>query len=657
MAALLRRSIRNFGYVEKLFLVTLTLCVAVKYLWHPGALFDVLLIAALVSGTLALVRLALRLSRRLIWGLRNRLIVAYLFIAVVPVVLTMVLGVVGINLFTGQFATYLITSELNRRAAALSYSAQRLASPGTERQQNRAPWLADRFPGLEIAVSADDWHYPDDASLTLPPKGWGNIGGLMLKDGRPYLWAHAVRNGNEAVMAAPVTRDTLSELVPGLGEVYFGRRPSLDNQLASSRPTNPAPPADASSTSNRDWLPPQANRFDIAVTNGTPVQVALWDYPGTTEVHGLVVRTRLSAVLRTVFSQEVEYRGVTMSFYASVFFFGSAIIFLIVEVASLLIGIRLTRTITQAVHNLYEGTLHVREGDFSHRIEVVMRDQLGELTESFNRMTENLERLVQVAKEKERLQSELEIASEVQSQLYPRFLPVSKTLQLTACCHPARVVSGDYYDYLNLQESELAIAIGDVAGKGISAALLMATLQASMRTQLGAGREIAATVSGSEYAMESLSTASLVSRLNHQLYAFTSPEKFATFYFAVYDEESGLLRYTNAGHLPPLLLRNGSVTRLEVTGTVVGAFPFSSYEESQIQLQRGDLLVCYTDGVTEPENEYGEMFGEERMIQAIYKSADHPPEQIVTAVMDSVRQWTGSPELQDDMTMLLARRI
>jgi sigma-B regulation protein RsbU (phosphoserine phosphatase) len=223
-------------------------------------------------------------------------------------------------------------------------------------------------------------------------------------------------------------------------------------------------------------------------------------------------------------------------------------------------------------------------------------------------------------------------------------------------CVPARLVSGDYYDYMNLEAPQLAFAIGDVAGKGISAALLMATVQSIMRTQLRAGRE-AAMAAGNGGRHAPLSAAALVSRLNQQLFAFTSPEKFATFYFALYDDVTGMMTYTNAGHLPPILVRNGGATRLDVTGTVVGAFSFSQYGESSVRLEPGDLLVGFTDGITEPENEFGEMFGEERLSELIVKHAERETGEIINAVMESVRQWTGSPELQDDMTLLLARRI
>jgi len=328
-------------------------------------------------------------------------------------------------------------------------------------------------------------------------------------------------------------------------------------------------------------------------------------------------------------------------------------LFLIVEIGALIIGVSIARTITRAVHNLYEGTQRVIEGDFSHRIEVHGKDQLAALSTSFNSMTQNLEQLLVVAKEKERLTAEIEIAREVQSQLYPKVTPLLRTMKIAAICKPARMVSGDYYDYLAIEGGKLALAIGDVAGKGISAALLMATLQAAMRMELRtSSTPCLPPLVGSVPAR----TSQLVSDLNQLLYATTAPEKYATFFFALYDEATSDLSYTNAGHLPPLLVRNGAAVPLDVNGTVVGAFPTAKYEESTVRLASGDLLVCYTDGITEPENEYGEMFGEERLIELVTRNADCEDSKIVTMILDAVHQWTSAAEQPDDMTLLLARK-
>jgi sigma-B regulation protein RsbU (phosphoserine phosphatase) len=179
-----------------------------------------------------------------------------------------------------------------------------------------------------------------------------------------------------------------------------------------------------------------------------------------------------------------------------------------------------------------------------------------------------------------------------------------------------------------------------VAGKGISAALLMASLQSSLRTQL---------------ADAAVSTSQMVGRVNQQLHASTAPEKFATFCAGVFNEASGVFTYTNAGHLPPLLVRQGSAERLDVNGMVVGAFPMAKYTESHVELHTGDLLVFFTDGISEPENAYGEMFGEDRLAELICRHAHLSEAQILDAIWNSVGEWSGDGELADDMTLLLAR--
>ena len=175
----------------------------------------------------------------------------------------------------------------------------------------------------------------------------------------------------------------------------------------------------------------------------------------------------------------------------------------------------------------------------------------------------------------------------------------------------------------------------------------MATIQSTMRTQLGA-------VNG---AAPHFSAAVLVSNLNRQLYATTAPEKYATFYFAMYEDATHSLTYTNAGHLPPMLVRGGDIQMLDSTGTVVGAFPVARYQEKTVALEHGDLLVAYTDGVTEPENAYGEMFGEDRLKDLAIKYARADSSELIARTMEAVIQWTGSSELQDDMTMVVARRL
>jgi sigma-B regulation protein RsbU (phosphoserine phosphatase) len=603
---------------------------------------------ALITGVWLAIRLLRMAAQQAVWRLRNRLLVTYLFIAVVPIVLVAGLAIASGYALVAQLAVYLVTSELDRRIDGVRSAAESVVRTAPEDRPAVIKGMIDLFyrehyPGIEVALreSGKLIRYPEGNTLTPPEQAWEPSSGVMQRNGSYFVWSYAKTPTGDVTVTVPMTRDFLDGLAPNLGLIDFG------GTSIAERRSNRLPSGVAASR-----LPPAMHEMDRELAWFASIPTYRWDHPGDTSTGLLTVRTRASAVLAQVFDRKADLAQTGLQILLIV----GVAVFFIVEIVSLVIGTTMTRTITGAVHRLYQGTQKVIEGDFSHRIEVRGRDQLAELSRSFNSMTENLERLLVVAKEKERLQSEIEIAREVQNQLYPRVVPHTRTLNLTAVCQPARMVSGDYYDYETIRDSQVAIAIGDVAGKGISAALLMATLQSSLRTQLQSWLEAAAAPAGGR-SSGPVSTSRLVGRLNTQLHALTSPEKYATFCLGIYDEPSGSFTYTNAGHLPPLLVRDGVPDRLDVNGTVVGAFPFSVYNESRVDMKSGDLLVCFTDGITEPENEYGEMFGEDRLSELVSRNVHRTDEQIVELVLSSVHDWTASEELQDDMTMLLARRL
>jgi sigma-B regulation protein RsbU (phosphoserine phosphatase) len=619
----------SIGPAERILLVLLGAYVLLRISGISSLAQSLVGLAAFVAALVAAFHLARRGMRKAIWRLRNRLIVAYLFIAVVPVVLILTLvGIAGWAVI-GQMAVYLVNTELSHRQGSLMRQADALARVPVRDPEftlNRVNMMMRNvFPKFELVMSGrEDLRFPPNSTLQ-PPPGWGRASGLILRkdNGQDHLyeWAHVIENGSEVTIAAPVTQDLLSELVPDLGDVSFAPLMSYPHE---------------------SHVPTAQNPLDFSILAPYLMDVPRWNSPGSSERLILYVRTRASAVLGRVF-QKLDWAELVMGIFIAV-----SIVFLIVELVSLVVGVQLSRSITGAVHELYEGTQRIKEGDFSYRIPVKGSDQLAELTSSFNNMTLNLGRLIVVAKEKERLESELAIAREVQQQLFPKDVPFTRTLELKGVCSPARMVSGDYYDFMPVSDQTLAFAIGDVAGKGISAALLMATIQSTMRTQLGAP---------SNGVPKRFSTAALVSTLNRQLYASTTPEKYATFYFALYEDSTHSLTYTNAGHLSPILFRGSEMQMLDSTGTVVGAFPIARYEERTVPLEHGDILVAYTDGIIEPENAYGEMFGEERLKDLVVKYVAADSSEIIARTMESVVQWTGSSELQDDMTMVVARRV
>jgi sigma-B regulation protein RsbU (phosphoserine phosphatase) len=315
------------------------------------------------------------------------------------------------------------------------------------------------------------------------------------------------------------------------------------------------------------------------------------------------------------------------------------------------------------VAQLYEATHHINRGDFSHRIPVRSTDQLSTLANSFNSMTTSLEQLIEEQKQKQRLENELVIAQEVQEQLYPRTISQLATLEVHGFCRPARTVSGDYYDFVSVSPGKLLVAVGDISGKGISAALLMATIHSAVRAysleRQPVQQEALAVGGGSRSRDSSFDTnvypGTLLSFLNHQLYESTPIEKYATLFLGLYDEQQKKLTYSNGGHLPPIVLgENGALRRLDRGGTVVGLFDHCHYEESSVQLKRGEILLAYSDGVTEPENEFGE-FGEERLIELVQENRDLPLERITEIVTAAVEDWIGAIEQPDDITLVLAR--
>lgn len=242
--------------------------------------------------------------------------------------------------------------------------------------------------------------------------------------------------------------------------------------------------------------------------------------------------------------------------------------------------------------------------------------------------------------QRERLNRELEIAREVQQRLFPQSAPAVPGLDYAGKCRPASSVGGDYYDFVPMSDGRLGIAIGDISGKGIPAALLMAGLQASLR-----GLAIANP--------PALST--LMENLNRLIYDASPANKYATFFYGVYDPESREFQYVNGGHNPPMVFRGDQVLRLEEGGPVVGLFGPAQYAQGSIRLQSGDTLVLFTDGVSEAMNNEDEEFDEPRLMEAVRAARDLPAAEIIDRVLGACDVFAAGAPQHDDMTLVVAR--
>jgi sigma-B regulation protein RsbU (phosphoserine phosphatase) len=266
-------------------------------------------------------------------------------------------------------------------------------------------------------------------------------------------------------------------------------------------------------------------------------------------------------------------------------------------------------------------------------------------------------KLVERMVEEERLRRELLLAAEVQQRLFPAHPPISERLELSGLCQPARGVGGDYYDFLTFDNGQTGITVADVAGKGISAALLMSIVQASLRSQALANCANVC-VAGS--------LANLVSAMNRLLCRSTGVASYVTFFYAQYDACEGKLTYVNAGHNPPFLIRRrehaesgeaalNDYLKLATGGAVIGVFEHFGYEEETLDMQSGDLLFAYTDGVTEAMNLAGEEYGEERLLLELAAATNSSADEIRDRVVGRLKEWCAGARQHDDLTLVVLK--
>jgi sigma-B regulation protein RsbU (phosphoserine phosphatase) len=647
----------------------------------PGLLWLVFWVCVLVGAVYYLGRLLGFVRSRVLWRLRRRLVVAYAFIAVVPILLIVLLVTLGAFIINGQFAAFLVVLRLRERSDEI-HQVNRVVLREASFTGEKSPQVVldgirnfyvtelvrhtSSYPGLVITLRLGgatrsfllDGKPADPVTVPSWMKG-EEFAGIVADDGllalRSVERTRTPAGDLTLILSQPITTELLNLVGEGIGPVGVVTtepvranaplRPGL--RVETPRGTY-AQKSAINSTSVK--VPEPANLFDIAVFGASSLDPILW--AGNREEKAVqpafvYVTSRIGALTGQLLATLGEYSQIYVYAFKTV-----AIVFLIIEGAALLIGMRLTRSITGTVDKLYDATERIRAGDFSYRIHMVSRDQLSALGEAFDSMTASVERLLLESQERLRLQSELEIAREVQRQLFPQSAPEIPGLKLHGVCKAARSVSGDYYDFLTVDENRVGLVLGDVSGKGISAALLMAAIQSALRAQFYDGF-----VLGRTPQRQGFSTSQMVDRLNRQLYENTPLEKYVTFFLAIYDARTRRLSYTNAGHIPPVLFQGNRIERLRAGGTVVGLFPSAFYEEGEVQLEPGDLLVAFTDGITEPENTYGEEFGESRVFEVTRRARNASPEVLVEEIYRSVNEWTGSPDLQDDMTLLLARAV
>src|SRR4051812_18923827 len=545
--------------------------------------------------------IALRWMRQVaMWRLRNRLMITYIFIGLIPVALLAVMAGMAGYMFAGQFAALEANNDIQSELITLEAANQTVtAQVAMELRRKRGVGetlgvaipmqeaVETRFPNRTVAVYLDGEPVgpkpPGNAVTAEKLPGWvkGDFKAATDQDEHLYLRAgtHALVGKQRLIVVStvPVDEGLLQRVAGKLGRIDLtpnaniqlglqGEEVHSDKAVAGTRTERKEPVSvSASRLVSGGSLPPQRNRLDQRIWFISPLKAVDWK---TGEDRGwlFVINTRPSALYARLFSTSVDSAQFVKALLIVV-----ALFLGILEGFALLVGMRITRGITRSVSNLYRATTHINRGEFNHRIVIQSKDQLAALEGSFNSMTQSLQNLLREQKEKERLQSEIAIAQQVQAQLFPREDIQVSSLELHGICKPARTVSGDYYDFLPLGGEKLGIAVGDISGKGISAALLMATVHSAVRVFEFGGTNGQRALSPAAFHGKAIeSPAEVLRLLNRHLYNSTPEEKYATLFLSTYDGESRTLTYSNGGHLPPMLLSRDKVRRLDHGGTVVG---------------------------------------------------------------------------------------
>jgi serine phosphatase RsbU (regulator of sigma subunit) len=673
---------------------------------------------ALIAAALALAwRLMPRAGsrRRRLWHVRDQLILSYVFIGVIPALLIVAFFLVaGLVLFL-NVAAFLVTNGFNTvsdeavylsRATALEI--QRGPGPGAA-----APILAQReatltatYPGASMALVPTQGPEPCVGGPAAGPPS-GQLPGVVAADRGVVQAAPAPSRAQPVspIAVGPWEHGEAPKTLPtwvscaGFGGIAVepvppepgatataGESPALAIVRGVGLPDTPRPSFavivdipknDGLDNHLRDETSVKLGSVSIVLTDGLRARLLrprrvveglveadsaasgkrrfrwVGFLQGTDWESGQSVSTTVDihVNLFDIYDRlsSVAIGARTLGYFLLAFMVVVAVLFLLIEAAALMMGLALARSITGSVHELFEGTERVRAGDFSHRIEVMTRDQLGDLSESFNSMTGSIEDLLRQAEEKKRLEEELRIARAIQMSLLPRGQLAVPGLSVSALCVPAREVGGDYYDFFALGDDRLGVLIADVSGKGTSAALYMAELKGLM---LSLSRTCP-------------SPRQLLLTANEIISSNIDSRSFITMTYAVIDLAARTMSFARAGHTPLIRRRDRAdgpvVEVLSPDGLVLGLRIDGGelferlLTDQTLTLDRGDVLLLFTDGISEAMNADSDLFGEARLAKLVEEHGHLPVEELRERILREIEAFVAGAPQHDDMTMILMK--
>jgi len=561
--------------------------------------------------------------RKLFWTVGRRLALSYFMIGMMPFVVMSILLC---------FILYIVAGV----ASQSNFKAEREAGVGQLEGLNFEYALQGRVPrNVEVLDSANE-------SGTKIPQ-WlrtSSYSGLLLHDNQPVMAVarQYPMNGTSrtVVLSQPLDQSWADQLRERNGMVIATNLASHEGESVSFKEPNVN--KKRSDLSDDFWQ--QALAFDRILFYDVTEQGGVndWDTGKRTDKRILtVLSTPMSTITQFYLGGATNsriMRGIIKALFAL------AMLLMMTYLFASLFAAVLIFSISRAVNRIERGTKAVERGDFSYRINMKPHNQLGEMAQSFDRMTESISSLLITVAEKERLQSEIEIAATIQRNLLPKEGPQFRGVSFSAHFEPTASIGGDYYDVFNLDKTRLAVAIGDVSGHGLSTGLVMAMVKAAITTLVEEGAEETA----------------LFHRLNALVFRSTERRAFMTLAFTIFDLEKGTIRHTNAGHLYPYLLRKGAaLSSLDCPSLPLGVRSQMMTQTIEVNLAEGDAIVYLSDGIVEAQNADGDPFGFDQLEALLAQQSERSPSVIRDAILAAVARHSGSRPADDDRTVMVLR--
>ncbi len=590
-------------------------------------------IAGALSSSILLARFVIAAFRLIVRRLALRLAFSYFLIGIVPIPLLAALLSLAAYLVANQYVANRLRREITAVGEAALHSGARLPviAVGADGIVTASP-----LPAVPVGVQPP-WERPldkpgfllqgDHIWLAISEGSGSSVGLIEVTDASsPWLQELADRTGYTVTIdtGRAQTRDRGFTVTGGSGENRLRRHVVAGGEGANvRRPRNAAPAGRGLWAS--DWL----RAFYLE----TALNARREDAESGRNVAVLTARTSPQVVFRQLFAQGVDEIGRVFR----IAFLGLSAAVLLVYLVALGIAFGLVGSIARNVNRLTRATRAVARGDFSVRVNSKSRDQIGDLARSFDAMAASIERLLLDTAKKERLESEIAMASTIQHKLLPPPEATAGGVAVHAHFDPVAEIGGDYYDYLAMPDGRTAFALGDVSGHGLPTGLLVAMAKSALSTLLEAGHE------GSE----------LFSRLNDLIHRSTDPRHYMTLALLAYDSATRRGTLTNAGQLAPYRVSASAVEALSLPSFPLGLFPAKSFPTREVTFAAGDILVFHSDGFVEAVDAHDEPFGFDRFEAVLRSHAALGAAALRSAILAAVAAHTGERPADDDRTLLL----